>query len=359
MRAMPSLGWVVLVTAVVRAPADASGQDSPPPQQAVVDLGDQRFEPAVDLGDALAKATAAVRAAEERDTTFGDRMVEAEFYVSEVLRFDSANAQAEYLYGRMNALNGRTRDAFTQIRSFLQTPEGKNNWEAFKLLGDLHYQGKYYVQAKRKYERAIELNPDEASPYIGLCLTTQKLGRRQDAVDAGTLAVEKDPQLAAGYEALAQALTMDAQLPEARTAILKAIEISAEQLKEGLGNITLLRKLQAHYQTQQTILSATLLRDPRDGPAYREYAKSIRDRADLETKVALHHALEILKKGITATRPNIPAPLLYEYIEMLLVVDRPNQALDLLDGLLKVRPDDTNALELRDRVLAAQAADQS
>ena len=102
-------------------------------------------------------------------------------------------------------------------------------------------------------------------------------------------------------------------------------------------------------------MSAALLRDPRDGPAYREYAKSIRDRADLETMVALHHALDILKQGITATQPNIPGPLLYEYIEMLLVVDRPDPALILLDGILEAKPEATEARELRDRVLAAQA----
>ncbi|MCH7812583.1 MAG: tetratricopeptide repeat protein [Planctomycetes bacterium] len=357
MRSVPFLGWVVLVAAPVWAPNDAAGQTSPVTSLESIDFGDQEFEPAVDLADALGRATGAIRAAEDRGIDYEDRMAEAQFYLSEALGFDSASARAEYLYGRMNVLIGRTRDAFGQIRAFLKTPEGKNDWEAFKTLGDLHYTGKYYVQAERKYERAIELNPEKASPYEGLCLALLKLGKRQKAIEAGSNAVQRDPRSAIGYEALAQALTMDAQLPEARAAILQAIEISRGRLKESVDNITLLQRIQAHYRVQQTILSAALLRDPRDGPAYREYAKSIRDRADLETMVALHHALNVLKKGITETRPNIPRPLLYEYIEMLLVVHRPDQAMTVLDGVLEVRPEDTTARELRDRVLAAQAAE--
>ena len=101
----------------------------------------------------------------------------------------------------MNRMMGRGRDAFTQIEQYIKnTVEGKTDWEAFKILGDLHYENTYYIQARQKYQRAGVLNPNEPSIYIGLARARMKLAQRQGAIEAAKMAVTLDAMSAEAHE---------------------------------------------------------------------------------------------------------------------------------------------------------------
>ncbi len=58
-------------------------------------------------------------------------------YLDTIRASDSSNAWLPYLYGRALARAGRPGAAIDQLRKFVGTREGRNEWRAFRLLGDL------------------------------------------------------------------------------------------------------------------------------------------------------------------------------------------------------------------------------
>ena len=345
-----ALAWCIAVSLSVPPPSTLGVQAEAPAGDE-----DSQFEEPANLADALERSLAAVREAEEGGPQAQEKLKEARFYSQTARRLDPANAKAEYIFGRMNILIGRSRDAFSQINKYVQTPEGANDWEAFRVLGQLYFASGYYEQAQAKFARAAELNSQDEKTLLGLSKTATKLGRRLQAVDAARIAVKQNPSSADAQVVLAEALAGVELLDQAKMAVEAAIDHTLVLLRDDPGNDTLLAKLNLRHQLYQQILSALIRRDPAVAQPYLDMAQSVLAQAEVQRALTMNQVLRLLEQGITDTAPNTPAGLKYEYAGLATAVGRHDQAVTVLEELLEIDPTDDTARKMLDRIKAQQA----
>ncbi len=113
---------------------------------------------------------------------------------------------------RVEVVVGGIRDSISKIGEFLEAQrerrEEEKEGERMRRAREhndrgvsLYYRG-VFEAAATEFERAIELNPDEATSYnnLGLCLT--KLDRSEEAVASFRKAIEASPEFAEAYNNL-------------------------------------------------------------------------------------------------------------------------------------------------------------
>jgi len=360
------LGATILLAACcARGLAQQPGppQPAPPPGEIGAPAAEaSAFPPPTDLNDALNRALNAVREAEKRDAMTPLRMQEALFYVREAFKLDQVNAKAEYISGRLNLLAGRSRDAFGQIEAYVRTPEGAKDWEAWKVLGDLHYAGQYYVLADQKYRRAVTLNPNEASIYVGLCRSAGKQARKQEAVELGARAAQLDPQSAEAREVYALALAAREQLPEATEAMKACLGLTQRELGNDLTNTSILTKLLDRYGKLLEILQAAIARRPASPAEFPEFADNLvaftrvnLEKYELERHLRLLQLSTTIRQAIDFMAPNTPPALFHEYVTLLVHSGQTENARQVLERLLQANPEDTVSRQMLEALKAGAA----
>lgn len=323
---------------------------------------EEAYPAPADLEDALDRATEAIREAERGGADMQAKLKEAEHYVVAALGLDPANLRAEFINGRMNMLIGRARDAFSQVSSYASSPEGAKDWEAFKIWGDLLLQGTYYVQAEAKYKQARELNPNEASIYIGLAECASNRGRRLDAITYAQRAQQLDPSSADGYDAYAGALQAQGMLEEAREAVRAAIGLTQTALRDQPADTALLFKLYARYGSLQSILQ-TLVQEGRragaDPSLYTEhvleYVETVLAKTEIGRLLAVHQVWIALEGTIASGESSPPPELVYKLAELSLVIRQYDRAVELLEEVLAADATDAKARALLEELRAAAA----
>ncbi|HUU85844.1 MAG TPA: hypothetical protein VM243_20290 [Phycisphaerae bacterium] len=335
------------------------------PAERPPDAAEGAFPAPADLKDALDRATAAVRAAEERGPDAGDKLQEAEFYVQTALSMEPANPRAEFLNGRMNILIGRSRDAYTQISNYAAS-DGSADWEAFKVLGDLHLQGKYYVLAEAKYKQALELNPTNVSVLIGLAQCANARAKRAEAIEYATRALRLDNTSAEAYDAYAAAQSAQGNLEEARQAIRAAIALTQTAMRERPDDVALLTKLYTRFGTLQKNLDSLRLQASAPGSdpnmlAERtlEFVETVQARTEVARVLAMRQLTDLLERAIKQDKSGPPPKLVYKLAQLALITEQHEPAIELLEEVLAVDGADARALELLDELRAAAAAESS
>jgi len=352
--AVLSLSIVLASSATARAQQPGAAESNEAPQ----------FKTPADLDEALRLALEAVRQAEKRGSDFQEKLKEASFYTQAAYQFDprNRNAKAKFISARMNILVGRSRDAFSQINEYVRSPEGEADpelWEAFRILGDLYFEGGYYVQAETKYTKAKDLNPTDAKIHIGRCRCALKRGGKpREAIGFAQAAIQNDPALPEAHDVYAEALFRNQLLDQARQAIRDAIDRTRTRLRDNPGDTALLAGLVARYQFHQQILKTVIHRDPTAAQAYRDLAQVALEQADIQRMQVMHEVLAILEQGIAATEPNTPSALVHDYAGMLAGVGQLDQAVAALEKQLAVDPADATTQEMLARLKAAGTGDQ-
>jgi len=320
-------------------------------QPATVPTVAAKFPPAANLEEALAKALDAIRQAEKQGSNYDQKLAEASFYTQAALSFDQNHPKANFIAARISILLGRPREAFTKINDYIATPEGNGDWEAFKILGDLHYAGGYYEQAITKYRRAITLNPAEARTYVGLCRALGKRGQRREAIETARTAVEKDPTLPEAYDVSMSALMEIDQYGLALEAARSAISHTKEKLAQDPQNLVLIQNLRQRRQNEQTIIGVLLkqnLEDPTKPTAvdlYKNYVLSVLDQAEANRMLAAHQAMGVLEKGLSAGRPPPAGVLLDVYVDTAIHLDLRPRATQKLEEYAKANPSNSAVSE--------------
>jgi len=332
-------------------------------QPATVPTVATKFPPAANLGEALTKALDAIRLAEKQGSNYDQKLAEASFYTQAALGFDQNHPKANFVAARISILLGRPREAFTKINDYAVTPDGNGDWEAFRILGDLHYAGGYYEQAITKYRRAITLNPSEARTYVGLCRALGKRGQRREALETARTAVEKDPALPEAYDVSMSALMEIDQYDLALDAARSAISHTKDKLAQDPQNLTLIQNLRQRRQNEQTILGVLLKRNIEDPakPAavdlYKNYVLSVLDQAEANRMLAAHQALGVLEKGLSVGRPPPAGALLDVYVDTAIHLDLRRRATQKLEEYAKADPSNSAVSKALARLKAAPGED--
>lgn len=113
--------------------------------------------------------------------------------------------------------------------------QARQHYEVLKELGDCYTSSGAYEKAKRCYEKASTLGPDEPGPYIGLGVIAFQSGLLDDAEIAFRVACRLDSKCAEGWSGLAMVEQKRDNCEKAFDLYLKCLELDTDNLTALLG----------------------------------------------------------------------------------------------------------------------------
>ena len=279
---------------------------------------------------------------EPKQTVFAEVTDHIEF----VQNADPANPMLPYLYGRAYAITGRRGEAVEQLQRFVETREGRHEWRAFLLLGDLFVE--HYPQlAKANYKNAEALKANEPDVLFGLARCAAKLGRNAEAIRLARDAVGADRRSdSAGIRylsLLARMLSAQRQWEEAEREALAALDLAQESMRRNPGMRRPVEILDAQYKLLLEILQSRVNEGDGRGDEYLRLARYVRDRAEVTTMLSLHDALAVLEVAVNKTTPDTPPRLMEQHGIMLAQIGRKEEAITVFEKLLDADPDNAVA----------------
>lgn len=312
----------------------------------------------VDVADLMRQAAAGLDRMEAGvdDATAKALLEEVNDRIDVLRTRDPGNPSLGYLYGRVYALIGRQGDAIDHLRRFVETPEGRNEWKAYRILGDL-FVGEFPRLAKANYEKAAALNPTEPALAYGLSLCAFRLGTTDEAIRLAQQAVSADGGKTVRYLAhLANVLQAAERWDDAIADAERALKVAVNAVGASPGVHRALLTADAQYQQIIAVFQARA-RQSGDVPAetYVRLAEYYRERAKLADRLALHDALAVLTAGVERTAPNTPSALLDRYAATLDEAGRSADAVAAYEKLLQADPANVNATKQLERLRARPA----
>lgn len=109
------------------------------------------------------------------------------------------------------------------------------HYEVMTELGDCHTAVGNYEEAERCYDKATNLAPDEAAPYVGIGVISMQTGQIEDAEAAFSVARHLDPKCSRAYCGLAMISQQRSQWSDAFDLYLKSLEFDGDNLTALLG----------------------------------------------------------------------------------------------------------------------------
>jgi tetratricopeptide (TPR) repeat protein len=283
------------------------------------------------------------------------RIQEAKKQVDVVRSADAASPWLLYLQARLLVLEGRHTEARDRLRDFLETREGRNEWSAYRVLGDL-FVDRFPRLAKYQYERAAELKPNDPRTLLGQSLCAFQLADLDKARQFAQEAVTADGRRQA--RSLTQwAVVLQAQKrwslaePEAAEA-LRLVETEAARRPETRETLGL---VETQVRLLVEIADGLVSENPSDAEAYLRCADYVRRQAEVENRLRRHDVLAVLALGVEKTAPNVPAKLRKAYGVELAELGRNDEAVAQFEQVLAADPEDNQAREWLGR-LAAQSS---
>lgn len=250
-----------------------------------------------------------------------------------------------YLGARVSALRGRYADAASQLDKFVQTPEGRNEWNAYKILGDL-FAETFPRLAKANYEKAAALKPGESNLLMGLSGCAAKLGYRDEALDYARRAVVADSARTATPVAhLARILLRAGRLEEAAQEAARALALAEKDQRSRPGQRQAVQEVHAQRELLVAILTSRSRQAPKDADVYEQLADAVEEQAAAVVQLARFEALAILERGMENTAPNPPVSLVEQLAVLLVELGRTEEATVRFQQLLTADPDNVLARE--------------
>jgi tetratricopeptide (TPR) repeat protein len=316
--------------------------------------------PAATLQEAYQAAIEELDRAEQVDPTElrTEALTEVNRRVVAVQGADPNHPRLPYLYGRLYALTGRRGDAIDQLRRFVESREGRSDWESHRRLGDLFIE-EFPRLAQGSYERAAELKPGEPTVLAGLSLAAYKVGRIDDALRLAKEAADADGRKTVRIVShLARMFIAKQQWADAQRAGEQAMELAKGDVKAQPGARRPLSVLDSQYQLAIDLLQARVNEKVAGTDDFLKLAAYVRQRNDLIRRINLHEVLRVLESGVKATAPATPTRLLLEYAVTLADVGRKDEAIATLEKLLAADPTNAAAQEQLDRLKTPAAANE-
>lgn len=286
------------------------------------------------------------------DTTnskqFAEILDELTGLIEQTRQIDPQTPWLDYLHGRMYAATGKPGDAVAQLRKFVETREGRNEWHAYRLLGDL-FINEFPRLAQSNYQKAASLNSGEPAVLFGLSRCASMLGRKNEAVNLATQTVDADRGQSVEYLShLAKTLALYQNWTGALEVSEKAVALAQQQIDASPGQRELLLELDT--QIRQTIeILLVRISDATDDleieHGYLKLAKFARRRADNGSILSAFDVLDILQAGVERTQPDTPASLLEPYAVALAGLGRTAEAIERFQQLQAADPNNTTAAD--------------
>ena len=263
---------------------------------------------------------------------------------------DPANPWLLYLVGRAYAIGGRGPDAAEQLRKFVETRAGRNEWGAYKILGDLFAES-FPRLAKANYDKAVALKPNEPSLLLGLSVCDLKLGYNEKALEHAQQAVAADKAGGVAYVTqLAKVFAALGRRNEAETEAASALKLAQKSMRDHPGERDAVARVNTQHDLLIDILEARVRTTPQDATLYLRLADQQRQRAETSSMLARYDALAVLETGIANTAPDPPLPLLERFAVELAELGRFDEARTRFQEILAKVPDNNIAQVWLDRL---------
>lgn len=328
----------------------------PPPAAPTFDTSS---EPAPEIAEALERALADLRLAEARGPDLKEAFERARASLDFVLQRDPANLRGKYYSARLLIIAGRAADAQSTLIAWTRSRQGQNDWEGHLILGQLYNEGKFPALAEPILEKAAELNPNDPRVLGELAKAEANLMKREEAINHARDAVKamgKDVSSAA-YILLAETLALNAQLEDANKACGYAIQLAAARVGRTGADVPSLKALDEAVGKSLGVLQKLVQAQPGNVEAYLAMANLLQERIKVTSLLAVHDAFAVVWRGMQVASQGGKAPpeaLTLEAAKLLLKLNRRNEALSVLNKLLELYPQNTEAATLREQLLAQQ-----
>lgn len=268
--------------------------------------------------------------------------------VSRLQSVDPMQPLLPMLRARSYIAGERRGDAITELRKFVESREGKNDWRAFRMLGDL-FVDEFPRQAKSSYSQARTLNPSEPSVLYGLSLAELKLGDTDEAVRLGADAVSADGRKTAKYVThLARVYASARRWSEAEHEAQTALSLAETAARSEPGSRAAVEELEGQYRLIIDLLQSRLAQMGGAPPAAEEFlrlADYVRGRTAAAERLSRFEELRIIETGIRRAGASVPLKLAERHAVLLAEIGRTDQAITAFDNLLKIDPQNTAASE--------------
>ena len=249
-----------------------------------------------------------------------------------------------YLRGRAYSLTGKPADAAEELRQFVQTREGRNEWRAYRSLGDL-FSDNFPRLARSHYQKALALKAGVPEILMGLSKCYLKFGEMDEAIRFAREAIDADRRTKPEYVSHLALLLQDAeQWDEALREAESAVQLARKRVEEKPGLRGPVRELDVHYGLLLDILQSRISRaDTGDVQDYIRLAEYGRAQAEIIRTLALHDILLLIERRMDAVEGNRSPQLLEPYGVLLAEVGRTDDAIAAFDELLQSDPGNMTA----------------
>ncbi len=348
---------LVLIPCLAVAVANGQPSGSPGSSEPAADIpAAEEAPPDLSVDEAIHRTLEALdnlEAARDRDAMV-TTIAQVNRYTDIVRTAEPGNPWLHCLYGRAYALTGRRGDAIDQLQKFVQTREGRNDWPAHRVLGDL-FVDQFPRLAQANYKKAAVLKPNEPRVLFGLSVCAGKTGNWEDALRLAEEAVAADGRRTVRYvNHLARLFMSRQRWGEARREAEAALGLARQAVAAEPGERAPLELLDAQYQLLIEALTGEVAESPQVVEGYLAALRYSRARADNALCIARFEMLRILKLGMEQSEPDPPPQLLEEYAKTLAEVGRPEAAVAAFERLLAADPVNAAARDSLNRLRAEQ-----
>ncbi len=258
---------------------------------------------------------------------------------------DPASPWLGFLRGRTLALVGRQGDAIEQLQRFVNTREGRSEWKAYRLLGDLLVR-EFPRLARSNYRKAAALKDNDPATIFGLSVCEAMLGSIAEAIDLATRATALDQHRTVSYVAhLAKLLRQAERYDDAIREAGAALDLARNEARRQRAPAAL-KALYDHYGLLIVIIEERLAVTEQGGSDdYLRLATLLKERGRVAMDMSMHEAVAALEAGIERMDPDVPPALLERYGTDLAGAGRTDDAIAAFQRLLAADPGNRAATE--------------
>lgn len=243
-----------------------------------------------------------------------------------------------YLIARSFALVGRRHDAIDHMQIFVRTREGRNEWRAYRFLGDLFVES-FPRLAKTNYEKAAALQGSDPDVKFGLSRCAYRMGDFAGSIRLAQDAVDLDRHRSIRYVSqLSRSAAIVKKWDLALSSSITALSYAKEKAQDQPGDTPTLIQVNVQYQIVIDILQARLSDTDNTeilSSGYVQLADIIAERAAIAEKLSHHDVVRVLASAVTRTSPDTPVSLLERYGIALENVGRKEEAIIIYQDILR------------------------
>jgi len=252
------------------------------------------------------------------------------------------NPWLHYVAAGVFRYKGKKFDAVSELEKFVSTREGKNEWKAYRILGDLVINSDFPRLARSHYDNAAKLKENEPSILFGISRCAAAVGDYDEALDYAKQAVAADNRQTVRYlNQLAAVARVQRDWDTVSRALDDALKRTKERVAKHPGELPPLATLAAEYKLLIDTETAHL-KDERDPVAlergYLQLADDTRQRGDVVEQINKHSVVKVLEQAAKRLGDETPVSILEQAVVALDAVDRTDDAAAVCRRILGLDP---------------------